>query len=89
MVYSATFLSCYGKIKICIKKKCLLGLFSLSLLFFQFYNKISNWFPVVLNGVLDHGVKRGGVVAQGLASPGPRKFARPVTEACYRRLMVS
>lgn len=29
----------YGKIKICIDKKCLLGLFSLSLLFFQFYNK--------------------------------------------------
>lgn len=33
----------YGKIKICIKRKCLLGLFSLSLLFFQFYNKNSNW----------------------------------------------
>lgn len=39
----------YSKIKICIKKTNLLGLFSLYLLFFQFYNKISNWFPVVLN----------------------------------------
>lgn len=43
------FFNGYGKIKICIKKINLLGLFSLSLLFFQFYNKISNWFPAVLN----------------------------------------
>lgn len=39
----------YSKIKICIKKTNLLGLFSLYLLFFQFYNKISNWFLAVLN----------------------------------------
>lgn len=48
----------YGKIKICIKKTNLLGLFSLSLLFFQFYNKISNWFPAVLNDAKICGVMK-------------------------------
>lgn len=92
MIYLTTFLlfNDYGKIKICIKKKCLLGLFSLSLLFFQFYNKISNWITVVLNGVLNHRAKRGGVVAQGFTRLGVSKalkvlrfylFLKSVTEA--------
>ena len=57
------------------KKKCLLGLFSLSLLFFQFYNKSSNWmfcFSAVVLSSVECWVtvqKGGGVIAQGTASP--------------------
>jgi len=64
----------YGKIKICIKKKCLLGLFSLSLLFSNFTIKfqtghfVSHTY-VTLKGVLSHGAKKGGVVAQEIAPP--------------------
>lgn len=76
----------YGKIKICVKKKWLLELFSCSLLFFQFYNKkiklggfvsYSSFGP---SGVLIHTQKTGGVLAQGIApslhpaSQGPWKF---------------
>lgn len=64
------------------QKTNLLGLFSLSLLFFQFYNKISNWFPAVLNDSKICGVVKDNRSASGGCCHGAGTGAkRPLTMA--------